>query len=628
MPRKSRQFAVLALLLLDVNKPVSSKRLVEAVWNGCPPTTAAEQIQTCVWRLRRSFARIGAQDGLIETTASGYALHLREDWVDTSMFDRHVSEAEIARTNGDNQAAISGFRQALRLFRGPVLAEVNSMIVQAAAATWEKRRLAVLEECIELELASGVAAGLVPELTVLVDENPLRERLRCQLMLALSADDRRAEALAAYREGRGLTVAKLGLEPGPRLQEVQRMILAGSPTSSAAAPLPQPPPVRPPGQLPADVTDFVGRSGYVAEVLGLLNVDVRGGVRICALLGRCGAGKTALAVHIAHQLRSRFPDGQLYADLGGSQRAHATVDDVLRGFLHALGYPDSWIPAARHERAAMYRSVLAERRVLVVLDDVADAAQVQQLLPGGPDAAVLVTSRTSVTELPGVSPVEVGVLPEGEAVELFTRIVGTDRCHAEPVSRNQIIRAAGYLPLSVRSAGARLAARPYLSLARFADRLRDPERRLDELAHGGLDVRDSLAPSVRRLPAEARNLWWRLSLLQGRDFPAWVAAVVGDVAPLLAEKLLDFLVDRRLVDVVGVDPAGMPRYRVDELFGLYARKRAQEELPESARARVLSRTAQCSAVGGTTMTKYLDLYEVYATDDEPAELVDESEDDQ
>ncbi|ONI90807.1 hypothetical protein ALI144C_02305 [Actinosynnema sp. ALI-1.44] len=585
-PGKSRQLIVLALLLMDVNKPVSTDRLVEAVWNGRPPKTAAEQIQTCVWRLRRSFVRGGAKDGLIATTMSGYALHLPEDWVDTGVFDRQVSEAKVARSNGDNTTAISVFREALHLFRGPVLAEIDSALVQAAAVMWAERRLTVLEECIELELASGRTTELVTELTTLVHENPLRERLRCQLMLALTGDGRRAEALATYREGRSAMVAQLGLEPGPKLQEVQRTILAGKSTALVAAPPLQP------AQLPAGVTDFVGRTSHVAEVLRLLSVDGRGGVRICALLGRCGAGKTALAVHVAHRLRSRFPDGQLYADLGGSYLLSADLGEVLSGFLRAMGYSDSWIPVDLCGRAAMYRSVLAERRMLIVLDDVADAAQAQQLLPGGPDSAVLLTGHTTLTDLPGATPVEVGVLSQDEATDLFTRIVGADRCHAEPGPRNQIIRATGYLPLPIRSAAARLAARSYLSLAQFADRLRDPERRLDELAHGGLDVRDSLALTVRRLPDEARSLWWKLSLLQGLDFPAEVAAIVGDVAPPLAEKLLDSLVDRRLVDVVGVDSTGMLRYRLDDLFGLYARTRAHEELPEPARARVLSRTAE------------------------------------
>jgi DNA-binding SARP family transcriptional activator len=571
---KSRQLTVLALLLLHANRSVSIDRLVEGVWNGIPPKTATEQIQTCVWRLRRRFA----QDSLIGRTASGYVLNIPAERVDVGVFERLVVAAEIARTAGDNTAAISGYRAALRLFRGPVLAEIDSAVVRATAATWHERRLAVLEKCVELELDSGTTTELVAELTALVAENPLRERLRCQLMLALSGDDRRAEALATYREGRSTMVTELGLEPGPPLRELQRAILAGESTRPVAL---VPPDARVPAQLPTDIADFVGREQQLAQISRLLSTtEGRGGVRICALLGRCGAGKTALAVHVAHQLRRRFPDGQLYADLSGRQHRTPSSSEVLCGFLRALGYPDRQIPTDLLEQAALYRSAVVDRRMLVVLDDVADAAQAQQLLPAGRNTGVLLTSRTNLTDLPGIDSVEVEALTEDEATGMFRTVVGIGRCEAEPESMREIVRAAGRLPLSVRSASARLAAQPYLSLARFATQLSDPDRRLDELAHGVLDVRTSLARSEWRLTARTRDIWWRLGLLPEGEFPARTAAVAGDVALPLAEKLLDFLVDHRLVEVVGMDSAGDLLYRLDDASKLYAMMRAREELPE------------------------------------------------
>ncbi|CAM3303631.1 AfsR/SARP family transcriptional regulator [Kibdelosporangium persicum] len=578
---KNRQLTVLAVLLMEVNKTVSVGRLIEAVWSGCAPKTAAEQIQTCIWRLRRAFVNAGAGSGLIETTASGYSLRLAADKIDTGVFETWVSQARAIAGAGDHTEAIAVYRKALRLFRGPVLAEVDSPMVRTAAAKWEERMLSVLEDCVELELKSGLDSQLVPELTVLVEQNPLRERLRWQLMLALHRSDRRADALAVYREGRSVLVDELGVEPGRKLQELHHKILNGelpaqaAPVAAAA--------VRVPAQLLADAPDFVERREYTKEIRRVLTAPDATGVRIAALLGRCGVGKSALALHVAHQMRDRFPDGQLYAELGASRCTPAGIGEIACGFLRALGVSDARIPADPDERAAMYRSLLATRKVLVVLDDVVDARQVRPLLPGGPGSAVLMTSRTTVTDLAGVNPVEVDAFSDAEAIELFTSIVGPVRVDAEPDAMREILRLAGNLPLLVRAAGARLAARPHLRLGHLATRLRDPRRRLDEFSHGALDVRESLAATVNGLPAEAKRLWRALSKLPVDSFDAWMAAVDTGGSVQAAERLLDLLVDRRLVDIVGVDDRGNVRYRMHEVIALYATELSQPA-PESRAA--------------------------------------------
>ncbi|ONI82900.1 hypothetical protein ALI144C_17725 [Actinosynnema sp. ALI-1.44] len=574
---RNRQLTVLAVLLLEVNKTVSVGRLIEAVWSGCAPKTASEQIQTCVWRLRRAFVAAGAGSGLIETTASGYSLRLAADKIDTGVFETWVREARAIADAGDHREAIAVYRKALRLFRGPVLAEVDSPVVRAVAAKWDERMLSVLEDCVELELASGMDAHLVDELTALVEQHPLRERLRWQLMLALHRDDRRADALAVYRAGRAVMVDELGVEPGRKLQELHDRILNGEPPQRAVVATAA---VRVPAQLLADAPDFVERPEHTDEIRRVLTADDTAGVRIVALLGRCGAGKSTLATHVAHQLRDRFPDGQLYAELG-----EAGIGDIACGFLRALGVSDARIPADPDERTAMYRSLLATRRVLVVLDDVVDAHQVRPLLPGGPGSAVLMTSRTTVTELAGVYPVEVGALTESEAVEMFTGIVGAHRALVEPEAMREILRLAGHLPLPVRAAAARLVARPHLSLRHLASRLRDPRRRLDEFSHGTLDIRASLKSATTGMPDAAKHMWYSLSTLPREGFDVYEASAGSARTVHESERLLDLLVDRRVVDIAGVDERGNVRYRLHELIALYAAELSRTQLSQPVRER-------------------------------------------
>jgi tetratricopeptide (TPR) repeat protein/transcriptional regulator with XRE-family HTH domain len=344
--------------------------------------------------------------------------------------------------------------------------------------------------------------------------------------------------------------------------------------------------------LPPSVTDFTGREAEVAEVLELLateGLDGANAVVVSAVAGKPGVGKTTLAVYVAHRLRSEFPDGQLYVNLQGAQAQPLDPGAVLARFLRALGMDGSSIPGGLEERAERYRMLLADRRVLVVLDNAAAEAQVRPLLPGSPTCRVVVTSRARLTGLEGAHRLDLEVLAPRAGVELLGRVAGPVRVAAEPEAAAAIVGYCGRLPLAIRVAGARLAARPAWSLARLAERLADEHQRLDELAAGDLEVRASIALSYRALPTQQQRAFRRLGLLEVPDLPAWVAAALLDLHPSRGEELVDGLVDAQLLEVVGEDAAGQLRYRFHDLLRVYARECAAAEDPNRHQDAALAR---------------------------------------
>ncbi len=355
-----------------------------------------------------------------------------------------------------------------------------------------------------------------------------------------------------------------------------------------------------PHQLPLDIADFVGRAELVSELRGWLDLrpdcvpgTARGAaLAICAVSGKAGVGKSALAVHVAHRSAADFPDGQLYANLRGARvGGMSPVDpgEVLGRFLRALGVDGSAVPSGLEERAALYRSRLAGRRVLVVLDDAAGEAQVRPLLPGTPHCAVLLTSRARLAGLEGARLLHVDVLGARPALELLGRIAGEERVAAEPDAAAAIVAACGRLPLAVRIAGARLAARGHWPLGRMAELLAGEHDRLNALAYGDLDVRASLSLSYRGLRAEQQRLFRRLGLLDAEEVAAWVARPLLDCSVARAEALLDDLADAQLVDVISHDVPGRTRYRLHDLTRAYARERVLAEEPVHERQAALER---------------------------------------
>jgi transcriptional regulator with XRE-family HTH domain len=351
-----------------------------------------------------------------------------------------------------------------------------------------------------------------------------------------------------------------------------------------------------PCQLPPAVADFTGRTEQVTQLGGLLasTGDGRAGaaVVVSAVAGHAGIGKTALAIHVAHQLRDRFPDGQLYVNLHGAQQQSLPATLVLGRFLRALGVNGAAIPEDGEEREALYRALLADRRVLVVLDNAASEAQVRPLLPGTPGCGVLVTSRARLAGLEAARVVHLDVLEEPQAVGLLGRIAGAERVAAEPDAATQIVGFCGRLPLAIRVAGARLAARPGWPLTQLAELLADARRRLDQLAAGDLEVRASLALSYQALSVEQQRALRLLGLLEVADFSAWLAGPLLGIGHDQAEALVEGLADAQLLELAAVDPTGASRYRFHDLVRLYARERsAAEDGQEERRVAVARVTA-------------------------------------
>jgi tetratricopeptide (TPR) repeat protein len=398
-------------------------------------------------------------------------------------------------------------------------------------------------------------------------------------------------------------VEELGVDPGPELQDLQEKMLRGDPSLDLVAPAASPAagdvpvPVVRPGQLPPDVADFTGRAERITELCDLLgsppaDQERPTAVVTAAIAGTAGVGKTALALHVAHRLRDRYPDGQLYANLRGAERRErepAAPGDVLAGFLRALGVEAAAIPGDTEERAVLYRSLLANRQMLVVLDNAATEPQVRPLLPGSPGCAVIVTSRSRLAGLEGVHQVALDVLGPAEAVELLSRVAGPQRVAAEPEAAREVARLCGYLPLAVRISGAKLKARSHRQLSWMSARLGDAARRLDELTAGDLEVRASLALSYEELDEAQRQTFRRLGLLEAQDFPSWVVAALLDAAPTRAEELVDSLVDAQLLEVAGRDATGQLRYRFHDLLRCYARERGVAEEIGTDRAAALER---------------------------------------
>ncbi|MFF7990869.1 BTAD domain-containing putative transcriptional regulator [Kitasatospora xanthocidica] len=572
---RNRQLTVLAVLLLNANKIVPVSSLIDAVWRAEPPATADKQIQTCVWRLRNAFAAAGAPVDLIETEQGGYRIRLGDEELDAHAFEKTVRRARDLTAAGDLENAATEYQSALAFFRGQPLADLSGPLTYTVAAHWEERRFSVLEEWLDVGLALGRHAELISELKPLVAEYPMRERLCAQLMTALYQSQRRAEALAVYRTSRHALITKLGLEPGARLQELHQQILAGEGVAPAPATARRDlGPDQTPAQLPARVTDFAGRSD-IAERIGW-GLRATGTPRVIALVGCAGSGKTALAVHVGHGLQQYFPDGQLYADLRG-QSEPVPPQEVLRGFLGGLGVPEQQIPAGVAARAALFRSVTASKRLLIVLDDVAETTRYEALLPSG-ESAVLCTGRTSLLRIPGLTEYCLDGLPGSEAVDLLASLVGVDRVFAEADSARRIVDLCGRLPLAIRAAGARLRARPRHSLRSFVDRLTGSHNRIAELSIGSLDVGARLASTLDQLSLAGYRLWLRLSLCELAAIPECVASAVADRSDEDTQRLLDQLVGQHLLRVAPGEVADGPHYAFNPLVRDYARQRAEAEL--------------------------------------------------
>jgi DNA-binding SARP family transcriptional activator/Tfp pilus assembly protein PilF len=559
-----RDGVVLSILLLNAGRVVTSEYLIDALWADQPPCSARAQVHGCTYRLRRLLP-----ERTLRTSSTGYRLHVAEGEFDVAAFERTVAEGRAAIGEGKLDSGRRRMRQALALWRGPAFATVTSPVVRAEAAGLDELRLAAWEECIETELQMGGGRELVGELTTLADLHPLREELRRQLMVALYRAGRQADALAAYRQARAYLAEELGVEPGQRLNDVHDRILRGDAgllgSGSRAAVITPPQPLesftpdpapaprhataapQAAAQLPADVRGFAGRRAELALLDSTLAAEQQTEAAVAVITGTAGIGKTTLAVHWAHRMRHRFPDGQLYADMRGFDPNGMAVNaaQAIQDFLYALGMAGQQIPAGLAAQTALYRSLLAGRRVLVVLDNVRDVDQARPLLPGSAGCSALVTSRDGLTSLvarEGANLVSLDLVSTAEARHLLAARLGSARVAAEPEAVDQIISCCARLPLALAIAAARAVAQPDFPLTVLARDLLSIRHSLDALVEGdaAVDIRATFSCSYRTLSAEAARMFRLFALYPGthltRDAAASLAGLSGTaVSQVLAE---------------------------------------------------------------------------------------------
>jgi DNA-binding SARP family transcriptional activator/Tfp pilus assembly protein PilF len=599
---RGRQRAVLAVLLLNAGRVVSVGEMAETLWGPAPLPSASVTVRNYVKRLRRVLG--DADQARILTRSPGYAIRVDPGELDVARFEVLLEGARRAARRDSWGAAADQARAALALWRGEPLADVKS----EALALREVPRLAELrlqaaELRIDAELRLGRHGVVIAELERMAAAQPLREHLHALLMLALYRDGRQAEALAAYQRARRVLVDELGAEPGAELRELHRQILTTGPVLAGPKPgqlLPggaRPAGARPapvvPRELPGPVPQFVGRAAELADLTGMLERASAQWPRtlvISAIAGMAGVGKTALALQWAHQVADRFPDGQLHVNLRGYDPGQPiSAAAALAGFLRSLGVAEQDIPAGTAERAARYRSLLAGRRMLIVIDNARDVEQVRPLLPGSPSCAAVVTSRDALAGLvarDGARRLDLGLLPPAEAAGLLRALIG-ERAEAEPEATMTLAGYCARLPLALRVAAERAAAAPGVSLADLTSELADQQERLDLLDATGdqlTAIKVVFSWSVRHLDDEAACAFRLLGLHPGADFDAYAAAALTDTTLRQARRLLHRLARAHLVQ-----PAGTGRYGMHDLLRAYAADQDADSGSEQERGMALTR---------------------------------------
>ncbi len=585
-----RQQKLLVVLLHQPGRVVTADRLIEAVWDDRPPATVRRQLHNAVSGLRRSF---GPAKSMILKDGPGYRVDVCSQDVDAHRFVNLVGQAGAAAAERQSTRAIDLLEQGLALWKGPALSGLSGSVLDIIAASLEEKRLCATEQLLELRLKGGEpGAVVVPRLGELVSQHPLREETRRLLMLALLASGRKADALTAYEQGRRLLRAEIGVEPSLELRRLYEQILRDDPAAMAelhgvtgAAPaarqrpveLRQPPAPAASGRalLPYHSAHFIGRAEELRS-LGVPGPATGTALRIVAIDGMAGTGKTTLAVRLAHQLSPGYPGGQFLLDL----QAHApdqqplTPETALERLLLEFGLRQEEIPAGLQPRAARWRAEVADRGVLVVLDDVLDVRQIRPLLPGTGKAQVIITSRRRLVGLDGATSCSLDLMPDTDAVELFTRIVGARRVVGQSDAVAEVVALCAKLPLAVSIAAGRLRSRPAWTLTDLIHRLRDDRTRLRELSLGGHDLPALFEASYRHLSPQQQRLLGVLGLIHVPDeeFGAADAAALANLSVPEADRLLEELFD---VHLLRQNTAG--RYHFHELVWQHARGRTVAE---------------------------------------------------
>jgi DNA-binding SARP family transcriptional activator len=560
--------ALLACLLAHANRVVSADQLMDMLWPAEPGRRDA--LQMSVSRLRKALepdlpkaagsTRVLGRNG-------GYEIVVAPGEFDADDFHRLARQGRDALAAGDISRARGLLGEALGLWRGPALADVRvDALLRDYVPALDEARIAATEDEIEARLRLGEPAGALHPLTT---EHPTRERLIGFRMIALYREGRTDEALTVYQAYRATMVDQHGQDPTPDLDRIRDDILAnrdhfGLPTALTVAG------VNAGCQLPPAIPDLTGREAETAKLLALLSRTVP----VVGISGQAGVGKTTLAVNLAHQLRPRFADGQLYVNLRGGSPEPAQPGAVLGTLLRALGVDGAALPADVEERAALLRSRLTDRQVLLLLDDAADTAQVRHLLPSAEGCAVIMTSRRGIAGLAGLHDQILPLLSDEAGAELLRR-ASNGRSGADPGAEAEIVAYCGRLPLALRIAGSLLAVRPHWTVRRLRDTLRDEHRRLDVLAVGDLGVRASLAVSDRSLSPDAARLLRLLALAPTADLPAWTAAAALDRPLPEVEDPLEELLEARLLEPAEPGHSWAATHvRFHNLTRLYAQEQA------------------------------------------------------
>ncbi|HLK01867.1 MAG TPA: BTAD domain-containing putative transcriptional regulator [Streptosporangiaceae bacterium] len=592
--RAAKQRVVLAALLLGDGGTVSAQSMSEALWDSCPPPSAPAVMRNYVMRLRVALGPLG---GRVVRRPSGWAIMLSgTDELDLTEVERLRSAARVAGQAGDWERVSTLLRTALSHWRGEPLIDVPSAaLTRRDASRLAELRLQLTLSRIDADLELGRHTELVPELRRLAADHPLHEHVRVQLMIACYRSGNQAAALDVYRDAHRSLAEELGVAPGLELRETHRRILAADQelslpprTADAAVPFVIP------RQVPGGTRHFAGRAEELKVLSALADSAGAAGtaVVISAVGGTAGVGKTALAVHWAHKAANRFPDGQLYADLRGWGPAADPVSpaDLVIRFLDALGVPADQVPADAEARQALYRSMLAGRRMLIILDNARDAAQVRPLLPGGSSACVvLVTSRSRLASLVAAEaacPMPLDVLTADDADEMLARRLGAERIAAEPDAAREVSELCARLPLALAITASRAALRPAVPLRMLAGELRDASARTAALDAGeGVSVATVFAWSYDHLPDPARRMFRLLGIHPGPDITVAAAASLAAVSLDQAGALLG-----RLTEAGLLTEHASGRYRFHDLLRDYAAGRARAEDSERRGHAALNRS--------------------------------------
>jgi DNA-binding SARP family transcriptional activator/tetratricopeptide (TPR) repeat protein len=556
-----RQQRLLAALLLKAGRSVAVDSLVDTLWDGDPPATARRQIHNGVWQLRRALAGTGAT---LHNEAPGYRLGIDVNRFDLRRFEHGLAEGRRRAASGDLSGAARTFRAALTLWRGPALAGIGGGALEREAARLNELRLAALEDCVEHELACGAGHELIAELAALVAEYPIRERLVAALMLALYRGGRQAEALTAYREVATQLRDELGVDPGPLLRQRFDEVLRSADVPARRRCLPSKPDV------------LAGRADVIARILAPDRPAT------FVISGMAGVGKTALAVHVAYELGAEYPDAHLFLDLQGhSEQVPVNPADALGALLSQLGVPSNHVPEDLAGRTSLWRTELADRRAIVVLDNASGSAQIAPLLPGRSTTLVLVTSRSTLGPLDGARQMSLDLLEPDAAVGLL-RYAVADRVDADPKAAAEVAALCGRLPLALRLAAHRLHDRPMWSMAALADRLRAADPPPVDVAVEGRSAATAFSMSYRLLTEPLQRLFRLLGIHPSGAFQAHAAAALADLPVATTRAMLDELVD---VHLVRADTPG--RYRLHDLLRDFAGSLVGEQEYEDALTRML-----------------------------------------